>query len=67
MNDADIETRELENAGNTISRLKKKGICCHGWIKAPAGCAVICLDCGKIWKNYSDFDEEREQIKMDYF
>ena len=32
-NEADLETAELNRLGDISSKLKKKGICSHGWRK----------------------------------
>ena len=46
--DADIEMAELTAVANTAARLRKRGICSHGWMQGPPGNPVLtCLDCGK--------------------
>jgi hypothetical protein len=66
MNDADFEMHELERTGNTLARLRKKGICCHGWIQAPHFGPAKCLDCGKLWVNAAALHKERDQLLAEY-
>ena len=64
MNDADSEMAELTRIGNMASKLAKKGICLHGWRKAPflgspfdnSDGMATCLHCGKVatWKTLDD-------------
>lgn len=51
-NDADLEMHEITLAAHNISRLKKKGICTHGWYFAPAGHRAHCKECN------ADFESE---------
>lgn len=63
MNDSDIEMIELERAGNHAARLKKMGICVHGWTQGGVnaqgvharegggGTCAKCLDCGRIFES----------------
>ena len=60
MNDADIEMRELEIAANRIARLKRRGICCHGWYKTIP--IVRCNECGKEFPDVAALHEERDQL-----
>ena len=66
MNDADIEMAGLQRTGNTISRLRKKGICLHGWIQAPDKGPAKCLDCGKAWPSALELHEERRELRILY-
>lgn len=66
MRDADIEQRQLENTGNLIARLRRKGICLHGWVKMPQVGECECLQCGKKWPSAAECDEERQELKIQY-
>jgi hypothetical protein len=54
-NDADFEQMQMEQDGNTIARLAKKGICSHGWIMpvipGKTEGEYKCGHCGKIFPN----------------
>jgi hypothetical protein len=59
--DADLEMAELQAAANRESRLRKAGICTHGWYKAPAGQPATCNHCGKIFNTESALLESRKE------
>lgn len=63
---ADIEMAELVYAGNTISRLRKKGICLHGWVCAPAKSTAKCLDCGKVWPSAEEMEDEQRELRIEF-
>lgn len=71
--DADLEMASLQEAGNTIARLRKRGICTHGWIQGPPGPASkpttvwTCHHCGKTWPTEVALRDEEEEIKERYF
>lgn len=66
--DADIEMAELTAAANKESRLRKRGICAHGWIQGPPGpwnkptTVWTCQDCGKVFQSENDLMEERRNL-----
>lgn len=69
MRDADIEYNELMVAAQHESRLKRLGICTHGWtqganpVHAPhlkAG-QVQCKECGKVFASETDLNDERNE------
>ena len=67
MNDTDIELHDLTTAAHTIGRLKRKGICFHGWRQGPPGKPVCtCLDCGKTWPSELHCDEEIRELRAEY-
>ena len=66
MNDADIEMMELERAGNIFARLKRKGICLHGWVCAPIGKEARCNECGKVWPTAWQMEDEQRNLRAEY-
>ena len=60
-NDADIEQRQLEEAGNRISRLRQQGICLHGHLQNTK-----CLECGKTWETEEKMWDEIEGLRLEY-
>ena len=66
--DADIEMAELTAAANRESRLRKRGICTHGWIQGPPGPwnkptkVWTCLHCGKVFQSEEDLMENRREL-----
>jgi len=68
MNAADIEMAQLQAAANHESRLKKRGICTHGWLQGPPGPVnkptniCTCLHCGKTWPTVEDAYKERREL-----
>ena len=63
--DANIEQHQLEQTGNRISRLKKKGICLHGHINTKT---LVCLEpnCGKTWDSEQQMFDEIEDLRIEY-
>lgn len=59
--DADLEMRGLEEQANLETRLKKRGICTHGWNKPVelGKPARVCNDCGEVFKNEVELYEAR--------
>lgn len=64
--DGDHEMAALEQAGNTVARLQRKGICLHTWVQAPAFGEARCLNCGKTWPNSAMMAEEQEELRNKY-
>ena len=65
--DADIETADLCRTANTMSRLRKKGICFHNW-SGPVVFgepATQCRDCGKVFPSFEAMDDERTELKAE--
>jgi len=62
LQDADLESAELNRQASREARLKRKGICTHGWLSAPAGKPCKCNDCGKTWESVELAYEERREI-----
>lgn len=68
LQDADLEMAELTAGARQEARLKKKGICTHGWLQGPPGppnkptSVCTCLHCGKVWPTVEDAHEERREI-----
>lgn len=66
--DADLEAAALNEAANRETRLKRRGICAHGWLQGPPGPkhaptkVCTCLDCGKTWATTDEAHEERRLI-----
>lgn len=68
MNDVDIEMHDLERAANTMSRLRKRGVCFHNW-SGPVKFgepATVCRDCGRVFPSFDAMDEERHDLKNEY-
>jgi len=53
--DADFEMRDLEAKGAAVSRLRKQGICAHGWGRVPDVGECECLYCGQMFPNKEAF------------
>jgi hypothetical protein len=69
MNDADIEMNELTVTANHESRLRRRGICAHGWVQRAhqttphlTGEQVQCKDCGKVFADFETLNDERQDI-----
>lgn len=64
--DADFEMRDLEAAGRRSARLRRKGLCDHGWRQSYPGHPVVgearCLHCGKV-ALVTTLDEERGALR----
>ena len=51
--DADIEQASLYAKGKRSARLRKQGICDHGWLQGPPGKPVVtCLHCGATFDSF---------------
>ncbi len=59
--DADIEMADLQRSAAREARLKKAGICTHGWYQAKYGQPAVCLECGKVFACESDLNDERRE------
>lgn len=66
MNDVDIEMHDLETAAHTMGRLRKKGICFHGWTVKFGEPATVCRDCGKVFPSFEAMNDERDELKAEY-
>ncbi len=62
-NDADIEQHQLEQAGNRIAALKRKGICLHGHINTIT---LECLECQKTWISEKEMNDEIDDLSLEY-
>ena len=62
MNDADIETLELEATARHIASLRRRGICTHESLTAPDGKPATCNDCGKVFPDCEAAHEERREL-----
>lgn len=60
--DADLEMAEFQAKANHEAKLRKKGICAHGWLSSPPGKKVKCNDCGKEWDTINEAYTERGEI-----
>jgi len=60
--DDDIELAGLEALGRRSSALRKRGICDHGWLRAPDTGPAECLHCGKVFANAEAAYAERREI-----
>ena len=47
--DADFEMRDLQSVASRVSKLRKRGICVHGWTQGQPNGSVKCLDCGALF------------------
>jgi len=65
-NDADLATLDATNTANHIARLRRKGICAHGWRQGAGSPDNLdgestCLDCGKV-ATWGELEEERAEL-----
>jgi hypothetical protein len=63
--DADIEMAQLAAAGRRQARLRRQGVCTHGWIETRGGSEthpVKCKDCGKLFRTEEELHEERSEL-----
>lgn len=56
--DADFEMAELQNAAKREARLRKKGICTHGWYNSKT---ATCNHCGKVFESEAHLLEDRRE------
>lgn len=56
---ADFEMMELQDSARRERRLKKLGICTHGWYKANK-----CNECGKVFATEAHLLEDRRENLM---
>lgn len=59
--DADLQMAELQAAANHESRLRKAGICTHGWYCAPAGKPAVCHHCQQSFPTEAHLLEARRE------
>jgi hypothetical protein len=65
--DADLEMAELTASAKRETRLRRAGICAHGWLQGPPGpdhkptSVVTCLDCGAVFASEADAHEARRE------
>lgn len=62
--DADIEMAGLQEAANHAARLRKRGICTHGWAKVPDVGPAKCLECGKVFACADDLYADRRELMI---
>lgn len=70
-NDADIEMAGLQAEANRNAKLRKRGICTHGWVqsgvdasgKPMSGTCAKCHDCGRIFSSYDALEYSREMAR----
>ena len=61
--DADMEQSALERAGALTAALRRRGICDHGWLMAPAGEPARCLNCGAVFADTAAAYEARREAR----
>lgn len=61
--DADFDQRGLEAAGALTAALKRRGVCDHGWLMAPAGKPAKCLHCGAVFADAEAAYEARREAR----
>ena len=65
--DADFEQNALERLGARSAKLRKQGICSHGWLFAPEHGEAKCLHCNKVFPDSETArDEGRRILNGDY-
>ena len=70
LQDADLEMAELQASANREARLRRKGICTHGWLQCPPGPidkptnVVTCLHCGQVFKTEAKANEARREALL---
>jgi len=69
LQDADLEMAGLQATANREARLRRKGICSHGWLQCPPGppdkptTVVTCLHCGQVFKTEAEaYEAKREAL-----
>lgn len=62
-NDADIEQQQLEQAGDRIASLKRKGICLHGHFNTRT---LECYECKKTWTSEKEMFEDMDELALEY-
>jgi hypothetical protein len=74
--DADFEQREMEELGNQIAALERKGICTHGHTVGLGADGVAhypeaeglvgqqrkCSDCGEVFADDDDWNDARNEV-----
>jgi len=61
--DADLQQSALERAGARSAALRRRGICDHGWLLAPAGEPARCLHCGAVFADAEAAYEARREVR----
>ena len=61
MNDADIQQAQLEETAARHDRLRRKGICTHGWHEPTPDGRYRCKLCGKVWDTEEAAFQAHEQ------
>lgn len=69
MNDADIQMAQIQSLANHESRLRKKGICAHGYRQGYTPTCrpdlkpgqVQCLDCKAIFNSEEEVNDARRE------
>jgi hypothetical protein len=62
--DDDFDQRELEAAGARSAGLRRRGICDHGWLSAPAGEPARCLHCGAVFADAEAAHEAGREVRL---
>ena len=67
--DADLEMAQLTESANRTARMRKRGICDHGWIQGPPGrpdaprTDWLCHHCGATFATEAMLEDAREQAR----
>jgi hypothetical protein len=60
---------DLTRTANTMSRLRKRGVCFHNSSEPVAYMVspeIRCRDCGKVFPTWEAMDDERSDLKAEY-
>ena len=60
--DGDFEQAELETLAKRSSRLKKRGLCDHGWVQGNVDKTATCLHCNKTFPSRNDLENDRRRV-----
>jgi|APSaa5957512622_1039677.scaffolds.fasta_scaffold75589_2 hypothetical protein len=62
MNDADIETAQIQDRANRADQLATQGICTHGWLQTLPNGTCECKECGKLFDNSDAAMDEHDRL-----